>query len=251
MASPMKAQEVQSGIKRIQLGMPLIRRLAGFKLQCNVYAVKTGPGITLFDCGSEETVTMLQSALQPERISKVFLTHGHADHAGSGKYWIRRGVEVFAPEYELSMLKSGGPETAFQTFRYSGFEPTGAIRPGERIALNGEFDFVVLHTPGHTLGSVCYYDEHKDILISGDLLFGPIRGHLVTFLLEFLTAHRQQNADLRRQIESLEDLVNSHVIKSTTLILPGHGPEYCLREKPDSVRRSLRLLRFCLGLWVS
>lgn len=245
MVSPMRIQEVQRGVKRIQLEMPLLKRL---KLDCNVYAFQTKSGTSLFDCGPEEAVAILQSILGTGQINQVFLTHGHADHAGSGGYWLKRGVTVFASEDDCAILRSGGPKTAPKAFRYPGFEPTGTISLGDRIALDGEFDFVVIPTRGHTPGSVCYYDEHKDILISGDLLFGPLCGHMVTFLAEFLTAQRQSRVDLQSQIESLENLVNNGVIKSTTLILPGHGPEYYLREKPSAIKRSLRLLRLCLRL---
>lgn len=224
-----------------------IKRLP-LKLKCNVYAIETESGITLFDCGPEESVATLMATLRAKRISQVFLTHGHVDHAGSAKHWLKEGVKVFGPEEECVMFRSGGPETTPQAFRYPGFEPTATISLGDRVALDGEFDFVVIPTPGHTIGSVCYYDQHKDILISGDLLFGPIWGYTVTFLLQFLTAQRQSDVDLRRQLQSLENLVNDRVIKATTLILPGHGPEYYMREKPGAVKRSSRVLRFCLRI---
>lgn len=241
----MRIQEIQREIKRIQLELPVLKIL---KLHCNVYAFHTKSGICLFDCGPAEAVANIQSVLRVEQVNKVFLTHGHVDHAGSGEYWIKRGVTVFAPEDDLTMLRSGGPKSAPETFRYSGFEPTGTVTPGDKIALNGEFDFAVIPTPGHTPGSVCYYDEHKNVLISGDLLFGPICGYMVTFLAEFLTAQRQSRTDVQSQIESLERLVNNGVIKSTTLILPGHGPGFYLREKSGAIQRSLRLLRLCLRL---
>ena len=243
----MTIQEVQKGIRRIEAELPLIKALA-LKVRCNVYAVETESGITLFDCGPEESISALRSAMPTERISQVFLTHGHADHAGSGGYWVKQGVKVFSHQEECTMLRSGGPESAPRAFRYSGFESTGTVSPGDRIALDGEFDFVVVQTPGHTPGSVCYYDEAKDILISGDLLFGPIWGYMVTFLLEFLTAQRQPDVELQRQIQSLENLANDEMVKSTTLILPGHGPEYHMQEKPDAVKRSLRVLRLCLRI---
>lgn len=246
--NPMRKQEVRNGVRRVEMVISPVRGLSPLKLRCNVYAIETESGITLFDCGPEEDVATLKSALTTERISQVFLTHGHADHAGSSRYWLKEGARVFGPEEEATMLRSGGPDVALQAFRYPGFEPTGIVHPGDRIALDREFDFVVLSTPGHTPGSVCYYDEHKDILISGDLLFGPIGGYMVTFLLEFLTALRQPDADLQRQIESLESLVNSEVLKNTTLILPGHGPGYHMQEKPGAVKRTLRLLQLCLRL---
>ena len=242
-------REVYKGIKRIQLDIPFIMgKMSPFRLRCNVYAIKTESGIVLFDCGPKEAAQSLQLALPAERVSVVFLTHGHADHAGSGKYWIERGAMVIAPQDECPMLRAGGPEVAPAAFKYPPFEPSGTVKPGDRVTPCKEFEFLVLATPGHTPGSVCYYDEQNDILICGDLLFGPIWGYMVTFLLEFLTAQRQSDIDIRRQIESLEKLVNTGVIKNTTLILPGHGPGYYMQEKPSAVKRSSGLLRLCLRL---
>ncbi len=244
----MRVHEIQKGIKRIQLEMSPIKVLPNLKLKCNVYAIKTESGISLFDCGPGEAAATLKSALGAEQINQIFLTHGHTDHAGGGSYWLKEGARVFALEDELTMLRSGGGETAPKSFRYSGFEPTATVNPGERITLDGEFDFLVLPSPGHTSGSVCYYDEQRDILVTGDLLFGPMWGYTATFLLEFLTSRRQHEAELQQQIASLKRLVNNRVIKSTTLILPGHGPEYYMCDKPDAVKRSSNLLRLCSRL---
>jgi len=244
----MRVHEIQKGIKRIQLEMSPIKGLPNIKLKCNVYAIETESGISLFDCGPGEAAADLKSALGAELVNQIFLTHGHTDHAGGGGYWLKEGARVFALEDELAMLRSGGPEKAPQSLRYSGFEPTGTVRPGERITLDEEFSFLVLPAPGHTSGSVCYYDEQRDILILGDLLFGPLWGHTATFLAEFITSQRQHEAKLRQQIESMESLVNDGVIKNTTLILPGHGPEYYICDKPGAVKRSSNLLRLCSRL---
>ena len=120
--------------------MPLIKRL---KLKCNVYAFQTESGTSLFDCGPEEAVATLLPVLKTERINQIFLTHGHADHAGSGGYWLKQGAKVFVPQDDCTMLRSGGPDTAPQAFRYPGFEPTGTVSPGERIALDREVDFEI------------------------------------------------------------------------------------------------------------
>lgn len=227
--------------------MPISERLQRFKLRYNVYAIRNESGVTLFDCGSADSVEALKSVLQTDQIRQVLLTHGHSDHAGSGNYWLKHGAKIFAHEDECSMLCYGGPRNAPKAFKYIGFEPTGVLTNGARIAVGGEFDFVLLHTPGHTSGSACYFDERNDILLCGDLLFGPIWGQMITFLLEFLTSYRQSNDYLRRQIESLYNLEKFGAIKSTTLVLPGHGPEFYLREKPGAIKRTLRLLRFCLA----
>jgi len=244
----MLIQELKWGIKRIQLGIGLVNKLPLFILKFNIYAITTKSGITLFDCGPEVTTEALKSVLGNERIYQIFLTHAHADHAGSSQYWLKEGVNVFTTESECRMLRSGGPEDAPKTFRYPGTEPTGTVQPGDIISLDDEFLFTVIPTPGHTSGSCCYYDSEKNILITGDLFYGPCKDYITTFLLELLTSQKQPKVELKRQIEAVKKLVNDGLITNSTLILPGHGPVYYLRQKPNTVKRSLRLLRACLLL---
>jgi len=244
----MRVHEIEKGLKRIQLDISLVKGLPNIKLKCNVYAIETESGISLFDCGPHEAVTALKSALGGKQVNQILLTHGHADHAGGGGYWLEKDAKVFASEVEHALLRSGGSEIAPKSLRYTGFEPTGTVDPGERVILDAEFSFTVLPSPGHTSGSVCYYDEQKDILISGDLLFSPLWGYTPTLILEFLSSQKQPDAELQQQIETLENLVNNRVIKDTTLILPGHGPEFYICDKRNAVRRSSNLLRLCSRL---
>lgn len=137
----MRVQQVQEAIRRIEMGTPLFGKGLPLRLRCNVYAIRIGSGVILFDCGTKESAPALHSALGGEPVSLIFLTHGHADHAGGGRYWIKTGAKVFAPEEECAMVRAGGPQVSFNIFRYPPFEPTGTIRPGCRIDVGTEFHF--------------------------------------------------------------------------------------------------------------
>ena len=45
------------------------------------------------------------------------------------------------------------------------------LKNEDTIKIGSEFEFKILYTPGHSEGSICYYDPHKKILIPGDLVF--------------------------------------------------------------------------------
>lgn len=241
----MKIQEIQQGVRRIELEMPLFSPRVPLKLKYNVYAVKTHAGMYLFDCGSQYNVSELKTALEGENIKSVFLTHGHVDHAGGGKYWLEDGVEIFASKAEYDILRGGGPGGVARAFKYPGFEPAVFADGVNNISLDGEFNFTILPVPGHTSGSICYYEAQKNLLISGDLLYGPLWGYAATFLAQFLTSLRQPGLELRRQAECLINLADINVLAGVTLVLPGHGPAYRVQEKPKAVQRSARLLRLC------
>lgn len=241
----MKTPEKKWRIQRIQLGMRPVRSLTFLRLTSNVYAINTEDGFVLFDCGPEETTSTLVSGLKNRPVRRIYLTHGHADHAGSCQYWMNSGSKVFAPEAESHMVRDGGLETVPDAFRYPGFEPKETLTPGDTVPVHKDLRFKVLRTPGHTNGSVCYYEQNENLLICGDLLFGPFWRYKFTFVLQILTAMSQPRDELVQHMRSLERLVRDGVITDSTRILPGHGPEFCLEEQPNAVRRTIRWLRFC------
>lgn len=101
----------------------------------------------------------------------ILLTHGHFDHIGAAmKLKDNYGIKIYAHELEKEILESAS---------YNLSEVFGigmAIRADEYFkdgdVLNFcDFDFKIIHTPGHTEGSVCFYLEAYNTLFSGDTLF--------------------------------------------------------------------------------
>ena len=84
--------------------------------------------------------------------------------------------------------------------------------------------FDVLHTPGHTEGSVCLYEERHALLLSGDTLFAGSYGR--TDL---------PGGDDAAMVASLARLAAT--IPTTVRVLPGHGPETTLERELPWMRR--------------
>lgn len=104
-------------------------------------------------------------------IKKILLTHGHCDHiAAASDIQNISGCEVCIHKDDATKLSSPvGNLTAF--FGLPAVERVRnvtEIRDGDKISLD-EMTFEVLHTPGHTSGSVCYLID--DTMFSGDTLF--------------------------------------------------------------------------------
>ncbi len=105
------------------------------------------------------------------QIKKILLTHGHCDHIGAVSEIVKlTNCDVYIHEADENKLSSPvGNLTAF-----FGLAPVERIREvktvkdGDKITLD-ELEFSVLHTPGHTSGSVCYLIG--DVMFSGDTLF--------------------------------------------------------------------------------
>jgi glyoxylase-like metal-dependent hydrolase (beta-lactamase superfamily II) len=143
------------------------------------------------------------------------------------------------------MLRAGGPSKATQLLKYPGFEPTGSVKPGDSIDTGG-YCFKVISAPGHTAGSVCFYDQQHDVIISGDLLCGPFWawGYFVSLNAQIITLTLQTKKALQVQLETFEKLVKDGIIKESTLIMPGHGAPYYLSGKPNNAAFTKGFIRF-------
>ena len=97
----------------------------------------------------------------------ILLTHGHHDHIGAVEELKKEfGIEVYAHKDELALLAD--PSMSFA--RGITVTPDKLVEEGDKLSLAG-FDIRVLHTPGHTAGSCCYYLPEENVLFAGDTLF--------------------------------------------------------------------------------
>jgi hydroxyacylglutathione hydrolase len=121
-------------------------------------------GNILVDAG----VTPMTVAPHKEKIEIIVLTHCHFDHIARVKeiaHMCRAKVAIHKTDaiglvddlHCLSMSFGG---------RSPGIIPDITLADGDTIG-----DFVVIHTPGHTPGSICLYSEKDQVLISGDTVF--------------------------------------------------------------------------------
>ncbi|MDD5017873.1 MAG: MBL fold metallo-hydrolase [Eubacteriales bacterium] len=103
-------------------------------------------------------------------VTHILLTHGHFDHIGAAAALKQEtGAKICIHERDLPMLKSGRHNLAvFSGFSIPECEADIILKGGETIAA-ADMDVAVLHTPGHSGGSVCYLCG--DALFAGDTLF--------------------------------------------------------------------------------
>lgn len=114
--------------------------------------------------------------LKPEAI---LLTHGHFDHIMAAetlkKEW---ELKIYACEKELEVLRDGAKNMMMTYYRKSySLEPDVTVKEGDTFEAAG-FTWKVFETPGHTIGSCCYYLEKEEVLFSGDTLFHTSYGRV-------------------------------------------------------------------------
>ena len=116
----------------------------------------------------------IRRAMGDRRPAAILLTHGHFDHIGAVDALMEEGTVLAVHEDDAEMLG----ETALNMSWMVGLQTTAQkanrlLREGDVIEAAG-MAFTVLHTPGHTPGSVCY--AIGDVLFTGDTILGRSHG---------------------------------------------------------------------------
>ena len=177
-------------------------------LQTNCYMVWEDGSDTciLIDPGYEPELLLEQVRLQRKTLEAILLTHGHFDHVGAVKEIVAEtGCKVYLCTEDLSMppMMTNGP--LYYTHSYG---------EGSRLHLAG-LEIAVLHTPGHTPGSVCLMVESS--IFSGDTLFAGSCGR--TDL---------PGGNWATILTSLRRLAS---IETNFWVYPGHGESTTLAEE--------------------
>ncbi len=103
-------------------------------------------------------------------IEKILLTHGHFDHIGAVRELMDEGMKLIIHSLDAPMLTDSELNASAGLIgrRVTAPEATDTVKEGDELELAG-LKVKVLHTPGHTPGSVCYLIEGE--LFTGDTMF--------------------------------------------------------------------------------
>ena len=213
---PMRRIEFRPGV----ILLPLLTPTLPPARRTNAYLLGTGKA-ALIDPATpfaDETERLRQAVAaaraQGVRIEAIWLTHHHPDHIGAVESMRRElGVPVCAHRLAASELDRRGVAIDQE------------LEDGQTVDLGGERPFPVriVHTPGHTRGHLCFFDETHRSLIAGDLA-----STLSTIVVD------PPEGDMGAYIESLDRAV----ALSPDVLFPAHGP-----PAPAAVRRLEKLKR--------
>ena len=140
-------------------------------VESNCYALVHEGEAVLVDAGAHPDDIESAAEKRGLKIKAILLTHGHFDHIlGAQAIYEKYGVPVYIHESDAEML-SDGYKNAYSVFfggYWGGFTSENLVKDGDRLSFFGE-EIEVIHTPGHSEGSVCYRIGNE--LFTGDTVF--------------------------------------------------------------------------------
>lgn len=189
-----------------------IGRLVIGSVQTNCYFVyrEGGKDVIFFDPADKGDYIYETLKEKGFHVKRILLTHAHFDHIwGCNRLRELSGAPLYAYEAEKALCEDAATNVSAQVGRPCTVIPDRYLKDGEEIAIAG-MTCRLIATPGHTVGSCCYYFEEAGFLIAGDTLFAESVGRtdLATGSMSDLVR------SIKEKLFSLPD---------GTKVYPGHG----------------------------
>jgi glyoxylase-like metal-dependent hydrolase (beta-lactamase superfamily II) len=193
-------------------------------LQCNCSVIgdeKTHEAMVI-DPGDQ--IEGILEILRQEKLTlkQIVITHAHIDHVGGAmKLKVATGAPILMNQNDYALLKMLDMQAA-----WVGMRPPGDVQVDEaigqgRVLKIGDISSNVIHTPGHTEGSICLYFPTEKKLIAGDTLFAGSIGR--TDL---------PGGSMDKIMRSLHTQVLA--LPDETEVIPGHGPMTTIGEERET-----------------
>ena len=198
--------------------------LAVGPLQCNCSVIgdEATHEAMVIDPGDDVEDVLALTRKHNLQVKQIVITHAHIDHVGGAmKLRAATGAPILLNQNDYALLKMLDMQAAWIGMPTPGkVEVDHSVSSGDTISA-GAHEAKVLHTPGHTEGSICLYFEAEKKLIAGDTLFAGSIGR--TDL---------PGGSMHKIMRSLHDTVLS--LPDETLVIPGHGELTTVGEERES-----------------
>ncbi len=214
----------------------MIERIVVGALHTNCYVFFSGKKECFLIDPGEDSAVIIKRVLALNLVPKIMVfTHGHLDHTAAAQdlrvhyetqgYFVKTAVHETDAQYfgekadkihRKSFASLGADGLAMFSEMYRGVPDADILlKEGDRIL---DSDLTVIHTPGHSAGSLCLYSESRGILFTGDTLFCEGIGRTD------IPGGNQKDilASIRGKL---------YALPPETRIFPGHGPQSTIERE--------------------
>lgn len=203
----------------------IIQRLAVGMLQTNCYLIgceETRQGAVIDPGGDADRILQVIDR-QELTVRYVLNTHGHFDHVAANADLIAAtGATLAIHPADAPLLQENGGATWFGIEVPKSPPPGLELEPGTTLRL-GELQIQVLATPGHTPGSVTFYEPDAGVAFDGDAIFSGGIGR--TDL---------PGGDRETLMRSIRETLLA--LPDETVLYPGHGPRTTVAEEKGALQ---------------
>jgi hydroxyacylglutathione hydrolase len=192
------------------------------RCNCSIIADQTTRVAMVIDPGDEIEDILARLRKHNLQVKQIVITHAHIDHVGGAmKLRAATGAPILLNQNDYALLKMLDVQAAWIGVPAPGhIEIDRSVTTGESVSA-GSHTAQILHTPGHTEGSICLYFEADKKLIAGDTLFAGSIGR--TDL---------PGGSMQKIMRSLNDTVLS--LPDDTVVVPGHGELTTIGEERET-----------------
>jgi hydroxyacylglutathione hydrolase len=189
---------------------------------CSIIADETTHEAMVIDPGDNIEQVLVIVGKHNLQVKQIVITHAHIDHVGGAmKLREATGAPILLNQNDYALLKMLDVQAA-----WIGVAPPGEVKIDQSLSTGdtvnaGAHAATILHTPGHTEGSICLYFPAEKTLVAGDTLFAGSIGR--TDL---------PGGSTQKIMQSLHNTVLA--LPDDTIVVPGHGPLTTIGEERES-----------------
>ncbi|NPA23990.1 MAG: MBL fold metallo-hydrolase [Crenarchaeota archaeon] len=219
----------------------------------NTYVVISGLDALIVDPGFDITRKYMVKYIYDRYVRScenkyIFNTHGHLDHSCANMDFkdLNKSIIIMIhradaylledyTEHDLIRVTLGLYDYAPELFGSRRHSPDMLLEDNARLNI-GDVSFLLIHSPGHTLGSSVLYSPELDLAFTGDVILNGGIGRIDL-----------PHSNPSRMIRSIRRLLNTFT--DSTLVLPGHGEPFKFGEQRSIIATEVEsLITETLGL---